>query len=301
MTIRTTFTLILSAAFVVAMTAMALISYSILSSNAKQEIRERSRLMMDAAMAMRSYTINNIKPLVSPTSGDAFHPETVPAFAAMRAFELLRKDHGDKKDGDHADYANYTYREAALNPTNQSDRAVDWEHDIISHFRNFPEEKEITGERATPSGDVTYIARPIQIKVASCLDCHSEPDRAPAALRSQYGTSNGFGWKMDEVIGAQIVAVPTSESIKRARDTFGIFMASMAAAAILVVVILNFALRMMVVTPIVRLSALCDQVSTGDFSAADPQTSGDDEISSLGRSFVRMKISLQKALRMLGG
>ncbi len=301
MTIRTTFTLILSAAFVVAMSAMALISYSILSGNARQEIRERSRLMMDAAMAMRSYTINNIKPLIAPTTGDAFHPETVPAFAAMRAFEILRKDHGDQKDGDHADYGNYTYREAALNPTNQSDRAVDWEHDIISHFRNFPEAKEITGERATPSGDVTYIARPIQIKSAGCLDCHSEPDKAPAALRSQYGTSNGFGWKMDEVIGAQIVAVPASESIRRARYTFGIFMASMAAAAILVVAILNFTLRKMVVTPIVRLSALCDQVSTGDFSAGDPPVKGDDEISSLGRSFVRMKISLQKALRMLGG
>jgi hypothetical protein len=35
-----------------------------------------------------------------------------------------------------------------------------------------------------------------------------------------YGTANGFGWKMDEVIGAQIVSVPMSLPLKMANATF---------------------------------------------------------------------------------
>ena len=288
MKLRTKFTLILAATFVVALLVTATISYRILYSNAQQEISERATLMLEAAKAMRTYTINHVKPLIPLSTNDEFHPETVPAFAAMRAFDLLREHHPD-----------YTYREAALNPTNPGDRAVDWENDIISHFRNHEDSKEISGVRSTPSGEIMYIARPIQITQASCLDCHSTPERAPASLIKSYGSNNGFGWKMNEVVGAQVVAVPISVTLERARTTFLVFMGSLTAAAALAVLSLNYALRMMVVKPIAELSRLCDQVSKGDFSANDPDTSGDDEIASLAGSFIRMKISLQKAIRML--
>ncbi len=288
MQLRTKFTLILTGTFALALVVMGAISYRIIYNNAQEEISERAALMLEAAMSMRTYTINHVKPLVAPLMTETFHPETVPAFAAMRAFDLLRKNHPD-----------YTYREAALNPTNPADRAVDWESDIIGHFRNHDEAAEITGTRATPSGDLMYIARPIKITQTSCLDCHITPDKAPASLIKTYGANNGFGWKMNEVVGAQIVAVPTQVTLQRARTTFLVFMASLTAAGALALISLNFAMRWMVVQPITGLSKLCDQVSQGDFSAGDPSTTGNDEIASLAASFTRMKISLQKAMKML--
>lgn len=290
MKIQTTFTLILSATFLVGLVITGIISYAILSGNAEQEIRERASLMLESAKAMRSYTINNVKPLVAPLMKETFHAETVPAFAAMTAFDLLRESH-----------PNYTYREVALNPSNPRNRPVEWEHDIVSQFRNFKDTTELTGTRQTPAGDIMFIARPIQVTKESCLDCHSTPDKAPATVIKAYGESNGMGWTMNEVIGAQIVAVPVSVSRDRARHTFLIFMGSLTAVAALAVVILNYALRRIVVRPIVQLNTLCDQVSKGDFSQGDPDTSGSDEVGSLGRSFVRMKISLQKAMKMLEG
>ena len=288
MKLRTKFTLILSATFIVGLLVTGLISYQILFSNAQKEINERAMLMMESAKAMRSYTINNIKPLIKPLMVEDFHPESVPAFAAMRSFDLLRENHPD-----------YTYREAALNPTNVADRAVEWENDIIAHFRNHENAKEVSGTRHTPTGEVMYIARPIQITQASCLDCHSTPEAAPAGVIKAYGANNGFGWKMNEIVGAQIVAVPMSVTLERARSTFYIFMGALTAAAALAVISLNFAMRILVVRPISELSQLCDQVSKGDFSTNDPKTTGSDEIASLGSSFVRMKVSLQKAMKML--
>ena len=288
MKLRTKFTLILSATFVVGLIVTGLISYQILFSNAQKEISERAQLMMESAMAMRAYTNDNVKPLIKPLMVEAFHPESVPSFAAMRSFETLREKHPD-----------YTYREAALNPTNIAHRAVEWEADIINHFRNFQDSKELAGTRSTSSGEIMYIARPIQITQAGCLDCHSTPDAAPATVIKAYGSNNGFGWKMNEVVGAQIVAVPMSVTLDRARNTFLFFMSALTAAAVVAVVSLNFAMRIMVVKPISDLSRLCDEVSKGDFTADDPSTSGDDEIASLGKSFIRMKVSLQKAMKML--
>lgn len=288
MKLRTKFTLILSATFVAGLLVTGVISYQILYSNAQKEISERALMMMESAKAMRTYTINNVKPLLKPLMMDTFHPESVPAFAAMRAFDSLRETHPD-----------YTYREAALNPTNIANRAVEWENDIITHFRNHEGTKEISGTRQTPSGEVMYIARPIQISQTSCLDCHSTPEAAPATVIKAYGSNNGFGWKLNEIVGAQIVAVPMSVTLDRARSTFLIFMSALSGAAILAVISLNYAMRLLVVGPITEMSRLCDQVSKGDFSAVDPKTTGDDEIASLGASFVRMKVSLQKAIKML--
>jgi hypothetical protein len=197
MKLRTKFTLILSATFVAGLLVTGLISYQILFSNAQKEISERAQLMMESAMAMRAYTNAHVKPLIKPLMVDAFYPESVPSFAAMQSFDSMREKHPD-----------YTYREAALNPTNIAHRAVEWEADIIGHFRNYQDTKELTGVRSTPSGDSMYIARPIKITQEGCLDCHSTPDAAPASVVKAYGATNGFGWKMNEVVGAQIVAVP---------------------------------------------------------------------------------------------
>lgn len=288
MKLRTKFTLILSATFAAGLLVTGVISYLILFGNAQKEINERAQLMMESAMAMRSYTSNNVQPLLKPLMVETFHAESVPSFAAMRSFDALRERHPD-----------YTYRESALNPTNVAHRAVEWEADIINHFRNHDGVKELTGTRATPTGEVMYIARPIQITKTSCLDCHSTPDVAPASVIKSYGSTNGFGWQLNEIVGAQIVAVPMSVTLDRARSTFIIFMSALTGAALLAVVSLNFAMRLMVVKPIAELSRLCDEVSTGNFSADDPSATGDDEIASLGRSFVRMKVSLQKAMKML--
>ena len=58
---------------------------------------------------------------------DVFYPQSVPAFAAGQVFGYM-----------HTNYADYTYKEATINPTNPQDRAVDWETDVISQFKNNP-------------------------------------------------------------------------------------------------------------------------------------------------------------------
>ena len=94
----------------------------------------------------------------------------------------------------HVKYPDYTYKEATLNPTNPQDRASDWEVDIINGLRDHPDQKQIIGERETPTGQSLYFASPI-VAAHSCMECHSTPSAAPKAMLSVYGDANGFGWK----------------------------------------------------------------------------------------------------------
>jgi HAMP domain-containing protein len=63
--------------------------------------------------------------------------------------------------------------------------------------------------------------------------------------------------------------------------------------------VVNAVLFYWVVRPMRRIAAVADRLSVGEMSADDFPHSGVREVSSLTRSFERMRKSLEKALRLL--
>ena len=157
------------------------------------------------------------------------------------------------------------------------------------------------GERDTPMGRSLYLARPIQIKSKTCLTCHSTVEAAPKTMLDLYGNANGFGWKMEEVIGAQIVSVPMAVPIERANQAFKAFMGSLAAVFLAIFVLLNVMLYTMVIRRVTRLAGIADQVSLGNLEAGEFRTRSKDEIGVLTEAMGRMKASLVQAMKMLDG
>jgi protein-histidine pros-kinase len=288
MGLRLKFNLVLLAVFGLGLLASGYLSYTLLERNAREEVSRNAGLMMEAALAIRSYTIEQVRPQLELQLMRVFLPQSVPAYAATETLNTLRKK-----------YADYGYKEATINPTNPRNRAGDWENDVIRIFRDKPDTTELVGERDTPTGRALYIARPIQIKNAACLSCHSTPEAAPATMLKLYGTANGFGWKHNEIVGAQIVSVPMSLPIRNARSAFLTFMGSLTAVFVLAFVVLNVMLTRIIVRPVARMSAAADQVSVGNFQVPEFAEGGRDEISQLGRAFNRMRRSLQTAMKMI--
>jgi protein-histidine pros-kinase len=231
-----------------------------------------------------------VGPLLQTQMKYTFLPQSVPAYSATEVFNGVRKA-----------FPQYDYKEATINPTNPLNRANDWEADIVKQFRATAH-TEMVGERDTPTGRSFYIARPIEVKAQSCLSCHSTVAAAPRTLVDRYGPANGFGWKMNEVIGAQIVSVPTEVPVARANAAFRTFMGSLTAVFALVFVALNVMLWYMVIRPVTRLSRLADQLSQGEcLEAPDLEVKSRDEIGVLTQSFNRMKKSLVETMQMLEG
>ena len=152
MGLRLKFNLVLAAVCLFGLAVTGYVSYELLHRNARDEVLRKASVMMEAALSMRGYTVERVRPGLR-LSVDEFLPQGVPAYAATQVMALLRKK-----------YADYTYKEAALNPTNPTNRAVEWETDIINGFRNNENLKETSGTRMTPSGVSLYLARPLQIK-----------------------------------------------------------------------------------------------------------------------------------------
>ena len=282
------FNLVLLGIFVLGFLIAGFISYRALQTNAREEILQNARLMMESALSARDYTIAQVKPLLETQMKYKFLPQTVPAYAATEQFNELRKKHPD-----------YAYKEATLNPSNPRNRASDWEADVVNVFRNTAATTEIIGERDTPTGRSLYLARPIQVKSPSCLDCHSTVDAAPKTMLDLYGNANGFGWKMQEIIGAQIVSVPMTVPIERAQKTFTTFMGSLAVVFVAIFVLLNLMLYTMVIRRVTHLAGIADQVSLGNMDAGDFKTRSTDEIGVLTEAMGRMKASLVQAMKML--
>ena len=284
------FNLVLLSIFMLGFLIAGFISYRALQANAREEILQNARLMMESALAARNYTIAQVKPLLDTQMKYVFLPQTVPAYAATEQFNELRKKHPD-----------YAYKEATLNPSNPRNRASDWEADVVGVFRNTSTTTEIIGERDTPTGRSLYLARPIQVKSKGCLECHSTVDAAPKTMLDLYGNANGFGWKMEEVIGAQIVSVPMTVPIERAQKTFTTFMGSLALVFVAIFVLLNLMLYTMVIRRVTHLAGIADQVSLGNMEAGEFKTSSKDEIGVLTEAMGRMKASLVQAMKMLEG
>jgi protein-histidine pros-kinase len=284
------FNLIFLLVFLAGLAGSAYVSRELLRRNAQDEILEHARLTMEKAQAVRAYTVEQIRPLLETQMVYSFLPQSVPAYGATEVLNKLAKAFPD-----------YSYKEATLNPTNPRDRAVDWEADIVNRFRAQADQKEVVGERDTPLGRALYIARPLKITNPACLECHDTIERAPKTLVDKYGTANGFGWRLNEVVGAQVVSVPMAVPLARAETTFRVFITSLVGIFVAIGVVLNIMLWLLVIRPVTTLAKLADRVSMGEQGAPEFKVRGRDEIGKLAESLTRMRRSLEQAMNMLGG
>jgi protein-histidine pros-kinase len=290
MGLRLKFNLVLIIVFLAGFAAAGFISRQLLQQNARDEVVRNARLMMETAISVRTYTVTQIAPHLIKQLEEVFLPQTVPAYAATEAILQLQKK-----------YPDYSYKEATLNPTNPRDRAADWEADLVQQFRQHADTQEIVSERQAATGRALFIAKPIQITNAACLQCHNTAGVAPPTMVKIYGDANGFGWKHMEIVGAQIVTVPMAIPIQNADRALVTFMASLAAVFGVVFIALNLMLSWLIVQPIRAMSLAADKVSTGDFNVPEFGEKGRDEMSVLGSSFNRMRRSLEKAMQMIEG
>ncbi len=288
MRLRLKFNLVLIVVFAIGFAASGVVSYQLLQRNAREEILRDAGLMMEAALSVRKYTVEQVKPELIKVIDEVFLPQTVPAYAATEVFGEMRKK-----------YPDYSYKEATLNPTNPRDRTTDWEADIVNRFRQGDDAKEVIAERDAPTGRQLYIARPIRITNPACLQCHTTAESAPPSMVKIYGPANGFGWKLGEVVGAQVVTVPMEVPRRNADRAFYTFMTSLAVIFLVVFIVLNVMLSLMIVRPIRRLSEAADRISTGDFGEPEFPEKGRDEVAVLSSSFNRMRRSLEKAMQMI--
>ncbi|MEM9266980.1 MAG: DUF3365 domain-containing protein [Cyanobacteria bacterium P01_F01_bin.13] len=233
-----------------------------MQQQAESEVASRAQMLTQTMNAVRSYTSDQIKPrLATELATDPnFVRETVPAYSAREVFETFRKS---------PEYSHFLYKEATLNPSNPRDQADAFESQLVETFRQDSGQTELTGYRIQDRQRLFYLARPLTIKKASCLECHGNPAHAPASLIKTYGDRNGFGWKLGETVAAQIIYVPANEVLARGQRYLGLVMAIVVSILAATVLLINRLLKRRVVQPLKQLTAVTRRLGH-DYSISAP-------------------------------
>lgn len=259
---------------------------TVLRKNSEAEVTTTALLLMETMNSVRDYTSNRVKPELVDRLETQFLPETVPAFSAREVFENLRKN---------SDYNEFFYKEATLNPTNLRDKSDAFETELVEDFKADANKSEVSGMRVSQGRKIFYIARPIKITKESCLECHSTVEKAPPSMIDFYGPNNGFGWQMNEIVGAQVISVPANTVISKARKATLLLVGVVSAIFALILFLVNLLLGRQVVAPLKRIAKTAEEVSRGNMDVEFKQTS-QDEVGMLAKSFTRMKRSLMLAM-----
>jgi len=287
--------LILSFCFALGVVVVGYISYTLEFRGARDEVNEKSRVLLEMAISMRSYTSEEIAPLVAEIGLDKdFHPQMVPSYGAQSTLERLRKQ-----------FPEYLYRESSLNPTNVADRASDWEVGVVRAFQSDARLTESYGETGEGEGLRYYLARPLRMTTPDCLQCHSTPDVAPKPMLVKYGSGNGFGWTMGDVIGIQVVEVPVLPTKLKALRGVLATVGSLICVLVLTFAVFLLLLRRYVMRPLESITRATRSSSLGIEAAdGDPPLKTGGQFYDLEQSILRLKVSLNEAMRLftsLGG
>jgi HAMP domain-containing protein len=283
------FSIFLIGILIVGLTLIGVSLANILKQYAENQVTAKALILMETMNSVREYTNTQVKPQIADASEVEFLPQTIPAYSAREVFESLRRQPA---------YRNFFYKEATLNPSNLRDKADPFETTLVQKFIGNKNVKEMSGFRDTAGSALFYIARPIKITNPSCLECHSTPELAPKSVIDRYGSVNGMGWKLNDIVGAQIISVPAQTVINEAQKSFLSIVGIVSLVFVAVILFVNYLLDRNVIRPLNRMAKVAEQVSTG-YMDAEFEEMSNDEIGNLAKAFKRMKLSLVMAMSRL--
>lgn len=298
MRLETRFTWIIALCFCFGVSVAGYVSYRLESRQGFEEIKLKADMLLESGVAVGAYTAQDVAPTLSALQGAEFHAAQVPSYAAQNVMRRFAEKFPD-----------YTYRESSLNPTNLADRANDWEVGLLRAFTADPKRKDAFGETGHGADSRFYLARPIRVESAACMQCHSTPSAAPAAMLAKYGPVNGFGWKLGDVVGLQLVEVPTAPTSVKTFNSVLVTVGSLACIFVLSAVVFLLLLRRYVTRPLDFLTRAAHESSVdshaphGDALSLAGVGSGEASLSALGGQFktlhqaiVRLRTSVDHAL-----
>lgn len=256
----TQFTLLLTLIFLGGILLSGITLSGAMQRKAEDEITTKAEILTQTMNAVRTYTSDHIAPLLQDQleTTPQFISEVVPAFSARKVFENFRGQ---------SEYRNYFYKEATLNPTNLKDKADKFETNLVEQFRQQPDLAKLSGYRNIGGVKQFYTARPLMVKEASCLQCHSRPSVAPKSQLASFGAKNGFGWQVNDIVAAQTIYVPSDEVFARGQRYLALTMGIFASIFAIVVLLINWLLKRRVIHPIKQLTAIARSIETDAMTA----------------------------------
>lgn len=280
MSIRVKFILVTLVCLVVVMATGAWYINQLQTQVLEKEAQNRTELVLHFTQATQDYMTHSLRPAVEQIT-DNLPIEVLSANFATREvveeFNLALPE--------------YTYKPATINPTNPIDTANEFEVSIIEKFRQNSQLEKLTGYITLDHEERFYSASPVQV-FASCLRCHGDPKIAPKPVIQRYGSINGFGWQVGDIVGALMIYVPIADLRANFASTLNNLWITFALLTIVATMVIYFGFGQLVAHRLTRISGVMSQTAANPTSKLTLYDRTKDEIGLMVRSFNRMSEGL---------
>jgi HAMP domain-containing protein len=289
MGIRAKFIWIIGVASFLGTGVIGVASYNFSTRQAMNEAKSKGQIIFNYILASRNYFKDHQRALVMElVEEDRFYPELMSGFVMTRGtWDLFKKE-----------LKGYDFKQATLDPLYPANRADEQEVKIINIFRERSDLSRLEGIVERGGEKFHYMALPVRVDDKSCLRCHGDPAQAPKDQVEIYGKDHGYRWQLGDTVSAYMVYVSVEEALAEARrSALSLFLIGMGCLLVVLVSIWLF-LDRSVVTPIQHLNRRAEEISLGKNLGEKVALGRKDEIGALSKAVERLRISMEKLLKM---
>lgn len=287
--LKNKFNLLLVLIFLVGIYLSNLALSGILYQQVEQKLTDEGQILMQMMEEIKYYASVNLLEIYQQQNNqqEEFRVSFIPSYAARKVFSNFKQM---------AEFQNYKYKEATINPTNLKDIPDDFEQQLIYSFQQNKDLDVLSGYVKKAEHNFYYVSRPLTVKDSSCLQCHSTPDLAPPKMIDLYGDQHGFNWQLNQLTSAQTVYIPANNIALDVRKGMFTFMPVFTGIFAVLILAINRLLKQTVIQPINQLTKAANQLSINNLNAheswqlnyLEKLIKRSDEVGKLTRAFLIM-------------
>lgn len=179
----------------------------------EREAREKASLILSQVGAVQGYVRITLRPAMY-----RILPENQFVLEAMSTSYITRFIMSDLNLAKEA----FTYRRVGIGARNPDYEARPLERELIRRFEADPKLVHVE-EFVELDGERHFVTAQPQRFEAACLHCHGDPDKAPRELIERYGDKRGFGRKVGQLAGIDMVSLKVERDVGGIRDATASF------------------------------------------------------------------------------
>ena len=243
------------------------------------------RLLVDMVRSIQGYIAGHMRPYL--LKNNLYYS---PGFSGIVATGLVAENFWKLQPA-------YYIKNASDNPLNQRNRPQPFEEDLLERFRADRSLGEITETGFLNGRRMLVSAAPKESK-KGCLLCHGDPNKAPEEIKRDYGETTGYHYRLGDVVGVSLVAVPLADvqAIATRRSILAIGVLTVLFAIIFVSI--NILVRRTLVRPILEISEEAHAISQGQMDKP-VQLDRNDEVGDLAHSIELLRRSFVQAMKRM--
>ena len=279
------FNLALLGLYVVSVALSVPAVYYFASQQVQTQADKELRLLVDMVESIQGYVAKDLRPHF--TSQGVFYS---PAVSGIVAVSRIAKNFKERQP-------EFYIKIASDNPLNGDNWPEPLEQALLERYRGGGEPEGLV-EAGIIQGQSYLVSSSPKSSRKGCLRCHGDPKKAPEDVRATYGSTSGYFYEPEGIVGVSVVGVPL-ESIQRVTlERSAVVVGMLTALFAVIFVTVNLLVRRYMINPIVDIAHSARAVSQGELDHAI-KLSRDDEIGELAHAFELMRRSLLSAMKRM--